>query len=162
MRNWCRSGSDATVVVGKYCSLADNIVFYVDGNHRLDIPSTFPFFERFKWNHPTTIWSKGAPRVENDVWIASNATIMSGVTIGNGAVVAANSVVTKSVPPYAVVAGNPARIVKYRFEKPVIDKLIEGAWWDLPLCCLRPLMEKHYDDIGAFAEAAVTSVCTHS
>ena len=77
-------------------------------------------------------WGKQAPSVGNDVWIGNDAVIYSGVSIGDGAVVAGQSVVTKSVPPYAVVAGNPAVIKKYRFESHIIEKLLKYKWWDLP------------------------------
>ena len=70
--------------------------------------------------------------IGNDVWIGSGAMILSGVTIGDGAVVAARAVVTKDVPPYAIVAGNPARLVRYRFDEATIAALLEAAWWELP------------------------------
>lgn len=69
--------------------------------------------------------------IKNDVWIGANSVIMPGVTIGNGAVIGASSVVTKDVPDYAIVAGVPAKIIKYRFSKDVIDKLLEVKWWDI-------------------------------
>jgi acetyltransferase-like isoleucine patch superfamily enzyme len=77
--------------------------------------------------HPSC---KGDIIIENDVWIGSTATIMSAVKISNGAVVGAGSVVTKDVPPYAIVAGNPAKVVKYRFTEEQIEKLLSIAWWD--------------------------------
>jgi serine acetyltransferase len=77
--------------------------------------------------HPSC---KGDIIIENDVWIGAKATIMSGVRIGNGAIVAAGSVVSKDVPPYAIVAGNPAKIVKYRFDEEQIKKLLSICWWD--------------------------------
>jgi len=77
--------------------------------------------------HPSC---KGDIIIENDVWIGATATIMSGVKISNGAVVGAGSVVTKDVPPYAIVAGNPAKVVKYRFTEEQIEKLLSIAWWD--------------------------------
>jgi serine acetyltransferase len=80
-----------------------------------------------KMGHPTC---KGDIIVENDVWIGAKSTIMSGVKISNGAIVAANSVVTKDVPPYSVVAGNPAKIVKYRFTEEQIHELLKISWWD--------------------------------
>jgi serine acetyltransferase len=77
--------------------------------------------------HPSC---KGDIIIENDVWIGAKATIMSGVRIGNGAIVAAGSVVSKDVPPYAIVAGNPAKVVKYRFSDEQIKKLLSIAWWN--------------------------------
>lgn len=128
----------AVVTTGKFCSLAHGIVFYVDGNHRLDTFSTFPFRERLGWAEvPPNNWGRGAPRVGNDVWIGNCATIMTGVTIGDGAVVAAHAVVTRDVPPYAVVGGNPARVLKYRFDEATIAELTTLQWWDLPLETIR-------------------------
>ncbi len=75
---------------------------------------------------------KETPTIGNDVWIGSGALILSGASIGDGAVVAAHSVVTKPVPPYAIVAGNPARVVKYRFDEATIQELLALKWWDLP------------------------------
>ena len=77
--------------------------------------------------HPSC---KGDIIIENDVWIGANSTVMSGIKIGNGAIVAAGSTVTKNVPPYAIVAGNPAKVVKYRFTDEQIKKLLSIAWWD--------------------------------
>jgi virginiamycin A acetyltransferase len=77
--------------------------------------------------HPSC---KGDIIIENDVWIGANSTVMSGIKIGNGAIVAAGSTVTKDVPPYAIVAGNPAKVVKYRFTDEQIKKLLSIAWWD--------------------------------
>ena len=77
--------------------------------------------------HPT---SKGNINIENDVWIGAYSTIMSGVKIGNGAVIGASSVVTKDIPPYAIVAGNPAKIIKYRFTEEQIVSLLKIEWWN--------------------------------
>jgi acetyltransferase-like isoleucine patch superfamily enzyme len=77
--------------------------------------------------HPTC---KGDIQIENDVWIGATSTIMSGVTIHNGAIIGAGSTVTKDVPPFAIVAGNPGRIVKYRFTEEQIEKLLQIAWWN--------------------------------
>jgi len=76
-------------------------------------------------------------RIGNDVWIGANAVIAKGLTVGDGAVIGANAMVTKDVPPYAIVVGNPGRILKYRFEKEVIDELLDLKWWDLPMEVIR-------------------------
>ena len=80
-----------------------------------------------KMGHPAC---KGDISIENDVWVGATSTIMSGVKISNGAVIGGGSVVTKDVPPYAIVVGNPAKVVKYRFNEEQIDKLLRIAWWD--------------------------------
>jgi acetyltransferase-like isoleucine patch superfamily enzyme len=128
------SEEESTVTIGNYCSLAKRIKFYVDGNHRYDHASTFPFFE-LGHNQDTrnkNCWGKGAPKIGHDVWIGNDAVLMSGITIGHGSIIGANSVVTRDVPPYAIVAGNPARIVKYRFDVETIQQFLDVQWWDLP------------------------------
>jgi len=127
------SGSQFTV--GSFCSFAENINIYLGGNHRHDWVTTFPFghrdtniFNKFNGEgHPTT---KGDINIGNDVWIGSNTTIMSGVTIGDGAIVANNSHVVKNVDPYSIVGGNPAKLIKHRFTKEQIEKLLEIKWWN--------------------------------
>lgn len=129
---------DAKVYIGKYCSIADGVEIFAGGNHRVDWISTYPFpacpnefpagLAKIK-EHPV---SKGPVRIGNDVWLGSRCTIMSGVTIGDGAVIGAHAVVTKDVPPYTITAGNPARVVRERFPKEVAQRLIDLAWWDWP------------------------------
>lgn len=103
-------------------------------NHRTDLISNYQlgFAYTGDSNGPDQLVLRGNTVVGNDVWIGARALIMSGVNIGNGAVVAAGSVVTKDVPPYAIVGGNPAKIIRYRFDASVIDKLQQIAWWDWP------------------------------
>jgi acetyltransferase-like isoleucine patch superfamily enzyme len=126
--------SESIVRIGKYCSIAANILFYVDGNHQYEHASTFPFYELGHNDDPRNKngWGKGAPTVGNDVWIGYEAVILSGVHVGDGAVVGAHSVVTKDVPPYAIVGGNPARVLKYRFSEELIQEYLAVKWWNLP------------------------------
>lgn len=121
-----------TIEIGKYCSIG-KCKFIVDGDHNLGYASTYPFHE-FGMSHPAPPNKniKHAPVIGNDVWICDDAVIYGGVTIHDGAVVAGNAVVTKDVPAYAVVAGNPAKIVKYRFDEATIQRFIKLQWWDLP------------------------------
>ncbi len=140
--NW-REGT--RLFIGKYCSIAGGATVFLGGNHRPDWVTTYPFSAIFDtWpeakgikGHPQ---SKGDVRIENDVWLGANATIMSGVTVGNGAVVAACAVVTKNVPPYAILGGNPARIIRYRFNEKTIKRLQEIRWWDWPEINIRKFM----------------------
>jgi acetyltransferase-like isoleucine patch superfamily enzyme len=110
--------------IGNFVSIANNVRFYLGGNHRNDTLTTYPLKVIFcgEEREDTT---KGKITVEDDVWIGTDVSIMSGITIGKGAIVAAGSVVTKNVPEYAVVAGNPAQVKKYRFNNEIIKKLIE-------------------------------------
>jgi chloramphenicol O-acetyltransferase type B len=125
--------------IGKYCSIANGVVIGV-GNHPLNLFSTSPLF--YKRLNPLQIKlikedlnviEYKPITIGDDVWIGMRSIIMDGVSIGNGVVVAANSVVTKDIPPYAVVGGVPARIIKFRFEEKKIAELIESKWWEKEL-----------------------------
>lgn len=128
------------LIIGKFCALATGVTFIMNGaNHAMTGFSTYPFNifghgweEGFDWE---TIQAgfKGDTIVGNDVWIGQEATIMPGVTIGNGAIVATKSVVTADVPPYAIVGGNPARLIGLRFPETVIEELLAIQWWDWSL-----------------------------
>ncbi|MCF6245057.1 MAG: CatB-related O-acetyltransferase [Sulfurovum sp.] len=136
------------LIIGKYCSIGSGAVFMMAGNqgHRMDWASTFPFYYQaniFKTSK-NAYKKAGDTRIGNDVWIGSEAMIMAGVNIGSGAVVSARAVVVKDVAPYAVVGGNPAVVIKYRFDDETIDKLLKEKWWDwseeevksaMPLIC---------------------------
>ena len=129
-------GNDNTsLIIGNFCSIAIGCNIYLGGNHRCDWVTTFPFghihknvFTGFDGKgHPHT---KGDVIIGNDVWIGANVTIMSGVTNGDGAVIANNSHVVKDVEPYSMVGGNPAKMIKKRFSDEQIKKLLEIKWWN--------------------------------
>lgn len=148
IHQWTRNDK---VKTGKFCSLAYNIHIYIDGNHHYDTFSTYPFRELFNWTEcPVNNWGKETPIIGNDVWIGDNVVIYSGCNIGDGSVVAGQSVVTKSVPPYAIVAGNPARIVKYRFDETTIQQLLKYKWWDLPLDIIRNRLIPYINNMTNF------------
>ncbi|GAX91984.1 CatB-related O-acetyltransferase [Effusibacillus lacus] len=125
-------GDGTTLRIGKFCSMADGVILMLGGEHRSDWVTTYPFnpifpeADQYK-GHPKT---KGDINIGHDVWIGKDALILSGVTIGNGAVIGARSVVTRNVPPYAIVGGNPAKIIRFRFPQDVIDELQKIAWWN--------------------------------
>jgi acetyltransferase-like isoleucine patch superfamily enzyme len=129
--------SGAKLTIGKYGSIADDVQILLGGNHRLDFVTTYPFGAMAGiWPEATGntdfAASKGDVTIGHDVWLGSGCVILSGVTIGHGAVIAARAVVTKDVPAYAVVGGNPARIIRYRFDEATIARLLASRWWDLP------------------------------
>ena len=111
--------TDRHLYIGNYCSIAADVTFHLSPNHHLERISTFPF-----GGDAENSLSKGDIIVDDDVWIGHHATILTGVHIGQGAVVAAGAVVSKDVPPYAIVGGVPAKIIKYRFSEDIIDKLM--------------------------------------
>ena len=124
------------IEIGSFCSIAEEVTILGGGEHRVDWISTFPLRIGFndplagRDGHPA---SKGATRIGNDVWIGYRATILSGVTIGDGAVIGAGAVVTRDVLPYRIVAGNPAVVVRERFDESRIQSLLAIRWWDWPL-----------------------------
>jgi len=136
------------LIIGKYCSIGSGAVFMMAGNqgHCMDWVSTFPFYYQANiFKDSLNSYKKTADtHIGSDVWIGSEAMIMAGVIIGSGAVVGARAVVVKDVPPYAVVGGNPAQVIKYRFDEGTIEKLLKLKWWDwseeevkkaMPLIC---------------------------
>lgn len=110
--------------IGHFCSVAPEVLFVVCGEHATDRISTYPFKVRYGGIKYEAV-SKGNIVIGDDVWIGVRSTILSGVTVGQGAVIAAGSVVTRDVPPYAVVGGVPAKIIKYRFDRELIEELIK-------------------------------------
>lgn len=125
---------DDYVEIGRYCSIANDAIIG-PSEHPIENFSTHPISYDVE-NYPG---KETKTKIGNDVWIGTRAIIKKGVTIGDGAVVAAGAVVTKNVPPYAIVAGVPTKIIKYRFEPEIIQKLIELEWWMLPLDRLQDL-----------------------
>ncbi len=147
-------GDGTRLKIGNFCSIASDISILLGGEHRTDWVTTYAF--NVTWagvaghieGHPKT---KGDVIIGNDVWIGKGAMILSGVTIGDGAVIGAKAVVTKDVPPYAIVAGNPARIIRYRFDDETIRKLLAIAWWNWPDEKIASAMELLLsDDINKF------------
>ena len=126
--------SKVKLVVGKFCAIAAETRFIMTGDHKLDAISTYPFpIFGHGWESAFNVFDlpvKGDITVGNDVWFGYDSLIMNGVTIGNGAIIAARSVVNKDVPAYSIVAGNPAKVVKMRFDDKTIDRLQKIAWWD--------------------------------
>ncbi len=124
----------STLEVGSYCSIATDVQIFLGGNHRCDWISTYPFPVMVEEAQHVTDYgvSRGDVIVGSDVWLCSNAIILSGVTIGHGAVVAAGAVVSKNIEPYSIVAGNPARHIKWRFDEKIRSALLDIEWWNWP------------------------------
>jgi len=123
------------LIIGKFCQIAAGVEFIMnDANHQMNAVSTFPFYTLEGWNMDVPAASdmpfKGNTVIGNDVWIGQNAVILPGVNIGDGAIIGANSVVGGNVAPYTVVAGNPAKVIRKRFDDEMIDLLIRFKWWD--------------------------------
>lgn len=112
------------LTIGNFCSIAPDVLFCLGADHRVDTVSTFPFKVKVLGEECEAV-SKGDIVVSDDVWIGYGAKIMSGVHIGQGAVVAAGAVVTKDIPPYTIVGGVPAKVIKYRFSKEIINELLK-------------------------------------
>lgn len=127
------------LIIGRFCQIASRATFVMNGaNHATGGLSTYPFAAfggdwsgRFEGELDGEI--KGDTVVGHDVWIGYDALLMPGVTVGHGAIIGARSVVTRDVPPYAIVAGNPATVVRSRFDEPTVDALLQCAWWDWPV-----------------------------
>lgn len=133
VKSW---GEGTVLTIGKFCSIAGDVTVLLGGNHRTDWVTTYPFghvhqstFPCSGIGHPST---NGNVIIGNDVWVGMGVTIMSGITIGDGAVIADNSHVVKSVPSYAIVGGNPATVIRSRFEPHQIESLLAIRWWDWP------------------------------
>lgn len=149
------------LVIGKFCAIARGVKFIMNGaNHQMDGISTFPFFifgNGWEEARPAAneLPFKGDTVIGNDVWIGYDTLIMPGVTIGDGAIIAARSVVTADVPPYAIAGGNPARIVRQRFDSASVRRLQAIAWWDRPAAWIgRHLAQIRGGNIDALETAA--------
>ncbi len=130
VRSW-KEGT--TLTIGQFCSIAAGVKVFLGGEHRTDWVTTFPFPALWRdkaghiAGHPA---SRGDVVIGNDVWLGADSVVMSGITIGDGAVIGARAVVTRDVPPYGIVAGNPARLVRYRFDPQTIARLQAVRWWN--------------------------------
>lgn len=137
--------SGAKLTIGRYGSIADGVEILLGGNHALDWVTTYPFpaLPRL-WPEATSLsghhTTRGDTVIGHDVWLGSQCMLLSGLSIGHGAVVAARAVVTRDVPPYAIVAGNPARVVKLRFDEARIAQLLASRWWLRPETEIRQLI----------------------
>jgi acetyltransferase-like isoleucine patch superfamily enzyme len=149
--------SDADrIEVGSFCSIAREVRILGGGEHATDLPSTYPL-RTFLTRRGSGNWDvcpRGPTRIGNGIWIGFRALILSGVTIGHGAVIGAGAVVTKDVPAFAIVAGNPAAVVRYRFDARTIERLVALDWWNWPDKRIVELERYFYGDVQVFLEKA--------
>lgn len=135
------------LIIGKFCSIAHGARFIMNSaNHTLKSLSTYPFpIFGHEWDETMPVaetWdNKGDIQIGNDVWIGYEAVILAGVTIGDGAIIGTRAVVTKDVPPYAIVGGVPAKLIKKRFDDPTIEALLKLQWWDWPVEKIRTSLD---------------------
>jgi chloramphenicol O-acetyltransferase type B len=124
----------STLRIGSYCSIAEQVEVFLGGHHRADWVSTYPFpaMVAEAAHIPDYAVSRGDVVIGSDVWLCTHSIILSGVTVGHGAVVAAGAVVSRDVAPYSVVAGNPARHIRWRFPEGIRAALLASAWWEWP------------------------------
>ena len=141
------------VSIGHYCSFALGVKIVASGEHNYGAVSSFPFYAYLADRGvEKDTFSKGEVRIGNDVWLGARSTVLSGVRISDGAVVAAGAVVTKDVPPYAIVAGVPAQIIKYRFSEQNIKKLLAISWWDWDPEFIKSNLDDFYMGIDSFVD----------
>jgi virginiamycin A acetyltransferase len=127
---------DDKLIIGKFCQIATQVKFIMNGgNHHLGGFSSFPFviFQSYWPEVPFNPNRKKDTLIGNDVWIGYDATIMPGVTIGDGAIIGTGSLITKDVQPYEIVGGNPAQVIRKRFDDETIDFLLQLQWWNWPI-----------------------------
>ena len=151
--------------IGKFCSLAKGVRIVLGGEHHAEWITTYPldvFVQPQGGTGPGQSSTKGDVVIGNDVWIGVNSVILSGVTIGDGAIIGAASLVTRDIPPYTIAAGHPAKPIRKRFEEPVIQALLAIRWWDWPLEKIKEaqplLMSGNLDDfLKKYAPGGVVS-----
>jgi acetyltransferase-like isoleucine patch superfamily enzyme len=148
----------ARLTIGRYSSLSETSVVMIGGEHAIDRVTTFP--HRIQWGLPGAgedgiPLRRGDTVIGSDVWLCQRSFVRGGISIGHGAVVGAGAIVTRSVPPFAIVAGNPAKVVRYRFAEEQIAALLEIAWWDWPkaevLAAVPYLQDTDIDKFIAYA-----------
>lgn len=136
-------GGSNKLIIKNYVSIAQNVSFILNAEHHINHISTYPFKVKILHVEESESFGKGDILIEDDVWIGYGATIMSGVHIGQGAIIAAGAVVTKDIPPYAIVGGIPAKIIKYRFSQDIINELMKVDYSKLT----DDMIKEHVDDL---------------
>ena len=143
-----QSRCQAHLYIGNYCSIASDVVFILNSEHQLNAVSTYPFKVKIL-KEEGEAGTKGDIHIEDDVWIGERAIILSGITIGQGAVIAAGAVVAKDVPPYAIVGGVPAKLIRYRFDPDMIQELLKIDFSKLDDGLIREHIDELYKKLDA-------------
>jgi acetyltransferase-like isoleucine patch superfamily enzyme len=140
------------IVIGSFCSIAHRVTIHVGGGHGAELVSTYPFdYFLLRRPKPHRTYRTTPPTViGNDVWIGAGATVLSGIHVGDGAIIGSCAVVASDVPPYAVVAGNPARTIRFRFRDEIIAALLRIEWWNWPIEVIHQRVEWFYQPIERF------------
>lgn len=150
-----RESSDVTMScnwrleIGSFCSIAPGVRF-VFGRHQMNCPTTFPIREFVRHEWKPELWPEETIVVGHDVWIATNALILSGVSVGHGAIICAGAVVTRDVAPYAIVGGVPAKHIRARMESEKVEKMLSIAWWNWPEEKILSNEKLLYGDVESF------------
>jgi acetyltransferase-like isoleucine patch superfamily enzyme len=153
-------GNGGDLKVWKFCSIGRGATVILGGEHHTDWVSTYPF-PAFPQHFPEAkditgyAFTKGDVVIGNDVWVGLNVLINSGVTVGDGAVLGAGCVVTKDVDPYTVVAGNPARVIRKRFDPEIVEYLLRAQWWDWPIEKIRETVHTLCSPLYSHQEVSV-------
>ena len=142
--------AETPVIFGQFCSISTGVLIIADMLHSADRVSTFPLKARLGGADRDPPVRQRPITIGNDVWIERRAVLMPGVTIGDGAVIVAGAVVEEDVPPYAIVAGNPARLIRYRFDAETVQKLLAIRWWDWPEEKIKSDLESFYGPVESF------------
>lgn len=153
------SGTEGKLRIGSFCSIADDVIFLLSSNHPTQTISTYPFKVKVCHQKKEAL-SKGDIIVDDDVWIGYGAKILSGVHIGQGAVIAAGAVVTKDVPPYAIVGGVPDKIIKFRFSEEIINYLLTLDYQKLDDSLIVEHMNEMYSSIEGMTLESVKEYFT--
>lgn len=142
---------DDSLSIGNFCSIGPEVMILTGGEHKLELPSTYPLYRKIlKTQENPDVVSKGNVCIGHDVWIGARTTILSGVTIGNGAVIGAVSVVTKDIPAYSISAGNPAKPLRFRCSDEQIRSMERIAWWYWQEKRIRDNIDSFYLPIDQF------------
>ena len=141
--------------IGNYVSIASDSLFLLGTNHQTDTFTTYPLHSKFLERTPLDALSRGPIIVEDEVWIGSNAIVMSGVTLGKGSIIAAGAIVTRDVPPYAIVGGNPAKLIRFKFSEDIIAELMTIKLIDVPVEWFRSNMALMYKKIESVDDVRI-------